>query len=427
MLKIKLLCFCVTAFLVSLFCPAGGIHAQCTITNLDPTYCSDASPVVLSGSPGGLTFYRAGVPAPIASYDPSLVIGADTVVATNGSATSYTVSTAGTFAPLVPSPGTDVPLGDNSQQGPVPIGFTFNFFGADYTDVFIGSNAIIGFTGGVSTPLNQALPNATNPDNIIALAWDEMTPSPGSTKYFVSGRSPFRKFIVTYDIYRDSNPAFVVETQVQLHETTNIIEIHSTNINIPVNFPTMGIENADGSVGYPVPGRNDQSFTAINDYVAFIPDCVDIRYVTVSEAPTTADAGVPGIEQCNNAIFTMAANAPVVGTGTWTLQAGVADITNENSPTTTITGVPPGSSATLRWTISNGSCTPTFDDIILTNYESPSAADAGADQQKCNDSNFTMAAVAPAVGTGTWSVVLPGVATITDPSLATTTVTGVAA
>src|SRR5690606_39980086 len=81
------------SLLGGIFLPIGELHAQCTISNLDPTYCSSDPPVVLAGSPGGLQFYRAGVTTPIASYDPSLVIGADTVVATSGAATKDRKST----------------------------------------------------------------------------------------------------------------------------------------------------------------------------------------------------------------------------------------------------------------------------------------------------------------------------------------------
>src|SRR5690606_17297210 len=112
--------------------------------------------------------------------------------------------------------------------------------------------------------------------------------------------------------------------------------------------------------------------------------------------------------------------------GVWTVQSGSATITNPASPTTTITGVTAGSSVTLRWSIDNGVCAESFDDIVLINHALPSAAVAGADQEQCNDGTFTLGATAPVVGTGEWSVI-SGSATITDPSLETTTVTGVAA
>jgi hypothetical protein len=63
--------------------------------------------------------------------------------------------------------------------------------------------------------------------------------------------------------------------------------------------------------------------------------------------------------------FTMTAQAPTTGTGIWTLQSGTATITTPSSPTTTVTGVPIGTSATLRWTVTSGSCT-TNDAVVLT-------------------------------------------------------------
>src|SRR5690606_35936041 len=108
------------------------------------------------------------------------------------------------------------------------------------------------------------------------------------------------------------------------------------------------------------------------------------------------------------------------------LISGTASITNPSSPSTTITGIAPGTSATLRWTIDNGVCAETFDDIILTNHALPSPAVAGPDLEQCNDGTFTMAATDPVIGTGTWSVV-SGTATITSPNAFNTTITGVPA
>lgn len=78
-------------------------------------------------------------------------------------------------------------------------------------------------------------------------------------------------------------------------------------------------------------------------------------------APAIAGAAITQ----STATFTMAATTPSVGTGLWTVQSGTATITNATSPTTTVTGVPIGTSATLRWTVTSGSCS-TFDDVVLT-------------------------------------------------------------
>ncbi len=95
--------------------------------------------------------------------------------------------------------------------------------------------------------------------------------------------------------------------------------------------------------------------------------------ITVAATPTTANAGVDQ-NYCNTsataASFTLAGNAPTVGTGAWTVVGGTATITTPTSNTSPITGVPTstgGPKATLRWTISNGVCPASTDDVILDN------------------------------------------------------------
>ena len=154
-------------------------------------------------------------------------------------------------------------------------------------------------------------------------------------------------------------------------------------------------------------------------------DATDDITIQSDELPSAAVAG-PDQTLCNTSSFTMAATAPAVGTGLWSIVSGLATITAPASPTTTVTGVAAGTSVTLRWTVSNGVCTDNTDDITIQSDALPSAAVAGPDQTLCNTANFTMAATAPAVGTGAWSIV-SGAATITTPASPTSTVTGVVA
>ncbi|MDY0781715.1 hypothetical protein, partial [Tenacibaculum sp. IB213877] len=149
-------------------------------------------------------------------------------------------------------------------------------------------------------------------------------------------------------------------------------------------------------------------------------DSTDDVVLTNDALPTTAAAGTDQT-QCNTPGFTMAANTPTVGTGIWSIVSGTATIADTSSPTTGVT-VAAGDTVTLRWTISNGSCTDSTDDVVLTNDALPTTAAAGADQTQCNTSGFTMAANTPTVGTGLWSIV-SGTATIADTSSPTTGVT----
>ncbi|MCO6482218.1 MAG: gliding motility-associated C-terminal domain-containing protein [Flavobacteriales bacterium] len=120
-----------------------------------------------------------------------------------------------------------------------------------------------------------------------------------------------------------------------------------------------------------------------------------------------------------------AATAPA--TGTWSFVTGSGTITNPNSPTTTVTGLAFGTNR-LRWTINNGPCGTTQDEVEIRVFNSAQAtAFAGTDFSICTPaSSVTLdgnAATAPAVGT--WTVV-SGAGTITNPNQRNTTVTGLA-
>ena len=90
--------------------------------------------------------------------------------------------------------------------------------------------------------------------------------------------------------------------------------------------------------------------------------------ITVSAAATVAAAGTD-IDQTNDSSFTLAGNTATVGTGLWTVVSGTATITTDGSPISGVTGVPVGTNATLRWTITNSACS-SVNDVVLTNNNS---------------------------------------------------------
>jgi hypothetical protein len=91
---------------------------------------------------------------------------------------------------------------------------------------------------------------------------------------------------------------------------------------------------------------------------------VDINTVTVYDAPTTADAG-PNQSLCGATSAVLAGNAPVVGTGLWSIISGSGgSFVTPTSPTSTFNGTN-GTTYTLRWTISNGTCT-SADDVVIS-------------------------------------------------------------
>lgn len=143
--------------------------------------------------------------------------------------------------------------------------------------------------------------------------------------------------------------------------------------------------------------------------------------ITFSAPPTTAVAG-GGQTVCGSSV-TLTGNTPLIGTGAWSIVSGAGGtIANPSSPTSTFTGVP-GTAYSLRWTISNGSCTASTSDVSIALIASPTTAAAGGDQSVCGSST-TLAANTPAVGTGSWSVVSGSGGTFGNASSASSSFTG---
>jgi hypothetical protein len=159
-------------------------------------------------------------------------------------------------------------------------------------------------------------------------------------------------------------------------------------------------------------GTYELTWTIVNG-TCMSSNTVSVTYyeqVTVSNQPNQAN--------CNNSTFTMTQSAPSVGTGVWTLISGTATITTPSSPTTTLTGVPVSTSATVRWTVTNGTCS-AFDEVTVTNNPLPVITPITGN----NILNIGgMSQLASGPGGGTWFSAEPLVATVSVTGL----VTGVA-
>ncbi|MCG8698142.1 MAG: hypothetical protein MI922_08815, partial [Bacteroidales bacterium] len=90
---------------------------------------------------------------------------------------------------------------------------------------------------------------------------------------------------------------------------------------------------------------------------------VDASTVSVFATPTTAAAGTDQ-SLCGGTSATLAANTPTVGTGLWSIINGTGGtVVSPTVPTSDFNGTN-GTSYTLRWTISNGTCEST-DDVVI--------------------------------------------------------------
>ena len=371
-------------------------YGQCNFTNLNSDYCITDAAFTLTGG----TYY-SGPGVTGSTFDPAVAGVGTHLIVTDDHASSYAVSTTGTYN-WISGSGTTLSLGDDDYSSAINLNggigstFTFYFFGNAYTQIYIGSNGLVGFaTNNLDVNNNQTFPDPSNPNNLIAFAWDDLDPTVnGTIQYFVTGTTPNRIFVVEYvDIQRGGGPSASVTAQLQLHESTNIIEIHSADVDIDANA-TQGIENSDGSTYNFVTGRNNNSWSTTDEYIAFVPTCLDSKEVTIYATPIV-DAG-SNEEICGDIGFfsfssqSTGASVSNYSSFSW-LHSGSGNLLNGNTLTPTyIPGV--NETGVINFNLSvigNGSCGGVIDNMTLTITDAPTA-DAGLDAETCEDASYTV-------------------------------------
>lgn len=138
---------------------------------------------------------------------------------------------------------------------------------------------------------------------------------------------------------------------------------------------------------------------------------VDIEIFTL---PSEADAGLGGTV-CSNE-FSLDAVSPLVGQGLWTMVSGPGSFVDPVDPKTSINGLAVGDN-TLRWTVSNGACIDSQDEIIIHVDELPSMVSAGENQVVCFE-EASLNAQVPEVGLGSWTLMSGsgGISDVNDPA-----------
>jgi len=124
-------------------------------------------------------------------------------------------------------------------------------------------------------------------------------------------------------------------------------------------FSGLGTGGTNGATfTAPTPSSASQSYTITYTFGY----CSTTQSVLVYRAPTTAFAG-SNQNICSNTA-TLNANNPSIGTGSWSVVSGTVSGLTTSNPSSTVTLV--SATATLRWTVSNGTCTASTDDVVIS-------------------------------------------------------------
>lgn len=183
-------------------------------------------------------------------------------------------------------------VGDDVGAGPFNIGFTFNFYGSDFTQAYININGTLNFSENYSrynnVPLSTAKSGTNISNNSIYAFWDDLNtnPSGGSGNkpiyYSTIGSSPNRKFVAQWtNIYFHGTTVQMGTFQIILYEGSNEIQIQYRDLLGNASQPNRELGNS-ATIGL----RKDDSYR--NQYsheTASITQGQAIRY-----APNGANA-----------------------------------------------------------------------------------------------------------------------------------------
>ncbi|MGI6540477.1 MAG: PKD domain-containing protein [Bacillota bacterium] len=144
--------------------------------------------------------------------------------------------------------GTQITLEDDNGVV-VDLPFEFPFYGQKKSQIAICSNGYLTFGGKLNAWTNTTIPNTADPNDLLAVFWDDLTLSSSGTCHYYGDEDIF---IVQYTNVPRLSSGGPYTFQVRLSPQGVIMYQYLTMAGTRLNEATIGIENATGTVGLEV-------------------------------------------------------------------------------------------------------------------------------------------------------------------------------
>jgi hypothetical protein len=327
-----------------------GAATTYTVTGTDVNGCTATATSIIS-------IGELPVISSVTATPPAVCFGGNSQLLATGATTSaYTV----TNIPYIniPTPGAGVTTLSNAGVAVTPLfsgslddggwanqtlPFGFSFFGNYYTSFSISTNGFMYLgTGAPATfsGYNNTMPNAASMAHpVIGAIYSDLDfRVNGTIEYFVVGTAPNRQFVMNWKNGQFYNGVGALNTQLIIYETTNIIEVHTTN-STGNNNAVEGIQNAAGTTAVVVPGRNNTLWPVVTpDGYRWSPSGGPLTYAwtppTFLTSTTIANPMANGVTSTTTYTVTVT-NGGCSATGTTSVSAGSALVSGAlvtNSP-----------------------------------------------------------------------------------------------
>ncbi len=289
-----------------------------------------------------------------------------------GETTSYAVSSIPYAPPFPFTGGTPVSVNtDDIWSSAIQLPFDFCFFGQTYSQMVIGSNAVVSFDLASNAPgsycdwsFDDPIPSPNLFLTTIFGPYMDIDPSVGGSgviNWTVFGDSPCRTMVVNFPsvpYFGSACPNLSLTSQIVIYETTNVVEVYVEDRPSGCSWndgnAVLGIQNQTGTLGYTAPGRNTGDWSASNEAWRFTPN------------------------GASNVVFSwLDSSGTVIGT----------------DPTINVCPTDPSTTYTAQavYTNCNGDEVTETDDVIVTRVGS-FTVDLGGDQELCEAQSYDITA-----------------------------------
>ncbi|HET8573704.1 MAG TPA: PKD domain-containing protein [Edaphocola sp.] len=215
---------------------------------------------------------------------------------------------------------------DDGTSSPLPIGFTFNYCGTNYTQLVAGSNGVLSFDPSISYVSTSNSENGLGDiQPALMPLWDDLSGAAGTATYETTGVAPNRVFTMEFRDWRwrysSANPP-TLSFEVKLYETTNIIEFvyrQEPAVNTDLKDATIGIADGNTPPGYLVlDGAGAAAAASSTNFTTSISDRPAtgqiFRFKPVPALDMKADSIMVAGPFCTNAASMVSARVANLGT-----------------------------------------------------------------------------------------------------------------
>jgi hypothetical protein len=144
------------------------------------------------------------------------------------------------------------PSPDNATTNAVNIGFDFKFYNNTYSQLYISTNGILTFGEANASPYGTALPQDTEPNNMVAVFWDNLvvggTYNTGKVTYLNGGTGDGQYFVVEWQSVSRRGSPDLLTFQAVLYKSGDILFQYKV-LNGALDQCSIGIEDETGLDG----------------------------------------------------------------------------------------------------------------------------------------------------------------------------------